>query len=586
MGKKSRLSDMSGSTKAAFTVLAVGLIIKTASNILNIALGSFVTVPLEWFDFLTSVCVFTFLLICVFSLTPIGFVFFSISGAILCMGVYLLIWGIGVAIIGMILSGIVSALLSFVLIGGYTIGFTFVVTSVTVFTFTPVLIPAVSVAPLTAGAAVAAGLAGGANTAASKHEEASPGKRIASVLINLILLLVVGIPLLSAATGLSGPFRSKPGHILGLQLLNRFNLITAEESVSRGTLLSAMGEKTFTADIDVFKNGTLNCLQNTKEYNIAVDDVKTSILHGGVLHVYDSESQQVLIQEACPVPNGPDTVVLHTATTTFVLGNEELFILQHLSYDNITGHYFRSRYPWRKAYLELTEAEQFDRIYEILSRGKKGAPLQEAALIKLSAQKGQLVHYDFDRMIVYFASPKDDGTVTFYEQTGPGERREFATVKAHMESGRIPYLWDSREEYIVCVNGSELTGVWPDGYVSEPYPMHGREILSINSLYDKNGMFCMVDLTPDKLYIFDYSSEQWIHMDVDPEITKCSTGILSNGNSIYCYYYPNDDLIRKYTYLKDMSDFSGESFKKRYIESHYHGLRYLYYPLDSSGFDR
>ena len=72
-------------------------------------------------------------------------------------------------------------------------------------------------------------------------------------------------------------------------------------------------------------------------------------------------------------------------------------------------------------------------------------------------------------------------------------------------------------------------------------------------------------------------------MDVDPEITERSTGILCNGHSIYYYYYPREDLLRKYTYLKDMFvDFKGQSFKKRFIESHYHGLRYQYRPLDST----
>jgi hypothetical protein len=343
-----------------------------------------------------------------------------------------------------------------------------------------------------------------------------------------------------------------------------------------------MAEKKFRGSIDVYENDTLNCLQNTEDYNIAIDEAVTSILHGGVLHVYDSENQQVIVQEACPVPNGPDTVVLNYASTTFVLGDEELFIQEYDSFENRYGHYFRSRYPWREAYLAMSEEEQFNQIYEILMRGSTVAPLEEAALVKLSAQKGQLVHYDFDSQLVYFASPKEDGTVTFYEQSGPGECREIATAGLHMASGRVPYMWDSRGNYIICINGAEGIAVYPDGYVSGPYPMHGRDLLSINSLYNESGAFCMVDLTPDRIYVFNYDRDEWVHMDVDPEITERSTGILCNGHSIY-YYYPREDLLRKYTYLKDMFvDFKGQSFKKRFIESHYHGLRYQYRPLDST----
>ncbi len=584
---KKELKDPSPWTLPVIMVMAAALAVKALSNFLNLFFGWAVTIPVEWFDFITAVLLIIFLIICALTMTPLGLLGFTIIACLGCISVYLLVFGLAVMVTGFVFAGILSALLSGVLITGFAIGGTFFITSITVVTYVPVLIPAIAMMPMTAAAAGGAGLLFTAGMTGTQSNSGSTFmKKLLNTLINFALVFTICIPLLTAFTGMAGIFRSKPGEIFGLQFLNRHNLITADTSLDKEPGLGSGKLREFYANMDVFEKDNLNPYQITDEFNLDADVATISILHGGVLHVYDAGTMKVLTQEACPIKNDRNTVILSNSIETYVLGDEELFIVNYDSASRVR-HCFRKEYPWRNEFLAMSEEEQMDHIYHLLmdSESLFSAPLEQAALVKLSAQHGQLVHYDLEEKYAVFAKRNDNGTVTFLVQTSPEERNEIATVGYCDDIGRVPWFWDNVSRSVnVLSNPTQLSGVFMDGSVYGPNDMHaGRELLSWNTIHNYNYDYCIASMTPDRLYVFNYVTEQWVHMDTEPEITENSTGILQVGDSMYIFWYPEDNsLLRKYTYLKDMQEMTEWPFKKKYIESHYHGLQYIYRTLDES----
>ena len=583
--KKGRRPESEG-IHPVVIILIAALAVKALSNILNIVLGWALPMPLEWFDFTVTVLLLVYLVICALCMTPLGLLAYTVIAAIGCAGVYVAVWSLGVMVAGMFMAGIVSALLSGVVITGIISGGAVIITSVTAITYIPFLLPMIAVAP--AGAVIAAG--GGLAMAAdagnsSVDSAASVTKKILNTVINIVLIFAVCIPILTAFTGIHGIFRSKPGEIFGLQFLNRHNLITADTSLDKVFGLGSGELREFHADMDIFYGDNYNACQITEEFNLDADNTTIAILHDGVLHIYDSTNMNVLAQEACPIKDGENTVIMNRTYETYVLGDEELFIVNHAA-ESDPRHYFRKDYPWRGEYLAMSENEQMDHIYHLLmdSESHFSAPLQDAALVKLSAQHGQLVSYDLEKKTAVFARKNEDGTVTFLYQTSPEERNELATVSVYTESKRIPWFWDSTSKCVNFLTGiSDIAAVYTDGYVTDSYNMHKeREIISMNSVHNYNDEYCIVDMTPDRMYVFNYPNEQWVNMDLDEEVTEHCTGILQIGNSIYSFWYPEESFLRKYTYLKDAADKKDWSFKKRYIESHYHGLQYIYRDLDET----
>lgn len=68
---------------------------------------------------------------------------------------------------------------------------------------------------------------------------------------------------------------------------------------------------------------------------------------------------------------------------------------------------------------------------------------------------------------------------------------------------------------------------------------------------------------------------------VNKNIPNGGTGILRVGNSIYEYYYPDKDPIRKLTYFKDMLiDRTDIDITMRLAGSSYHTLFYIRQDVD------
>ena len=211
------------------------------------------------------------------------------------------------------------------------------------------------------------------------------------------------------------------------------------------------------------------------------------------------------------------------------------------------------RYPWRAKFLAMSEEEQMDHIYRLLFEeyaGKESAPIQDAALLKLSAQKGQLIHYDLEEEVIYFGSANDDGTVTFWYQTAPGERSEIATVTASMPSGRVPYIWGGGENAILCADGPSRFLVYPDGEVTEKITEKSGDILSFNIYYSENFNLGLEFVFPELLAYYKPDEGEWGRYGLEPGISYHCSGLLHAGDKHILSWY-DDDFLHKYTFLLD-----------------------------------
>ena len=570
-----------GKLVSALKLLVMALRIKFYFVIFLILCGEVPGIVYEPIGFAISVLLLVFLLICSFYLKPHGFIIISLATAILCIGVYLIIWIMGFVIASLILALILSCVIFFTLTFSSGIFSLFFMGDIIAVSNLAFLIPLISVPPVATTAVGGAILKDGIYSTVSKTRHRSKSGYIAGIFINIILLFTVSIPLLSVTGDLSGVFRCKPAYIAGLQYLNRYNLIFSDSSVDSVNIWGF--DKEYFVDMDIFKNGNRNCLQNTEQYNSYSDDNTFVILHGGVLRVVDAESMSIKTWEACPIKNDNNTVIFYTGTEALVLGKEELFIL-----NNNNRHYTRLYYPWCEKYLNMNSEEQMDLIYEILTkkfntRKTKDSPLNLAALVKLSAQRGQLVHYDIEKKIVVFASLNEDGSVTFFRQSSPKKREAFATVTPHAKCARVPYMYDSENDCVFCINDSQVFMIYPDGHLSDNLEGFTEgDIIAWNLFHTDAGDHFLLFQKYSKLYTYTYKDKAWIVQKLDNPVENGGTGLLISGNSFCEWYYDDKDLIRKSTYIKDAFVDHKWPVWRQLLCNSYHLLYYFKEPLDDS----
>ena len=533
--------------KVTIYLLLAGCLIKLGGDVLSFLFGitfisNLIPLPISLIYFVSSLCMIAFLFMCAFTMNVKGMIAFSVIAALSSLLVLFAIFALELSIVAFILSAGLMALLSFTAVTGTAFGSVFFVDGIVSFIFVPVITPTIGAVPLAAGAG-----AGSALTSAAGSSAASSSRRsrnhLLTVLINIVIVFVFSIPLLSFTSGLSGIVRNKPAFIMGRQLFNRYNLILSD------TDLFDMSTAELSCPIDIMKDRNGNCIQRTDDFNSDCSDQCISLLHSGVLQIIENNSSpDVLAIEACPIKNDENTVVLQLSDRTVVLGNEEMFVLHFKN-----KHFMYRRYPWRAKFLAMSEEEQMDHIYRLLFEeyaGKESAPIQDAALLKLSAQKGQLIHYDLEEEVIYFGSANDDGTVTFWYQTAPGERSEIATVTASMPSGRVPYIWGRGENVILCADGPSRFLVYPDGEVTEKITEKSGDILSFNIYYSENSNLGLEFVFPELLAYYKPDEGEWGHYGLAPGISYHCSGLLHAGDKHILSWY-DDDFLHKYTFLLD-----------------------------------
>lgn len=532
--------------KVTIYLLLAGCLIKLGGEVLSFLFGitfisNLIPLPMALIYFVSSLCMIAFLFMCAFTMNVKGMIAFSVIAALASLFVLFGIFALELSIIAFILSAGLMALLSFTAVFGTSFGSVFFVEGIATFLFVPVLTPAIGAAPLAAGAGAGSALtsAAGASAASSRRVRNHP----LTILINIVIIFVFSIPLLSFTSGLSGIVRNKPAYIMGRQLFNRYNLILPD------TDLFDMSTAQLYSSIDIMKGDNVNYIQRNDDFNSDCSVQYTSVLYGGVLQIMENNSSRSMIaRDACPIKNDENTVVLQLNDRTVVLGNEEMFVL-HVK----NKHFMYRRYPWRAKFLAMTEEEQMDHIYHLLFEeyaGKESAPIQDVALLRLSAQKGQLIHYDLDEKAIYFGSANGDGTVTFWYQTAPGERSEIATVTASMSSGRIPYSWAAGDNVIMCTDGPSRFLVYPDGEVTDKREEKYGDVLSFNFYSSENSNWGLEMLFPELLAYYKPDEGEWDTLEVEPDVSDHCSGILHAGNkNILVWYY--EDILHKYTFLLD-----------------------------------
>lgn len=556
---------------AAIVFLVLGLIIKL------IAIFSAPTSVYDWGNYLASIFLLLFLIVSAFNLKPKGFIAFTIIAATSCILVFVFVYVFYMIVISLLIAIIAFFLLvalAFCMLDIFAVLF---FESVSAFAGIAFYIPLIAAAPAVATATTGDMMNKGISTTAK--DQGIKSGHLKYVILNIILLFVFSIPLLSATTGLCGIFRCKPAFVAERQFINWTNILTATEAVGTNS-------ESFRANTDLFKDGNLNCLQYTKQYNSDADDYYSVILHDGVLYILENETTTCVALEACPIKNSINTVILHDSDKAFVLGDEELFILTE---DN--EHYMQGYYPWRRKYLKMNEDEQMDYIYHLISEecnGNDTAPLKTVALIKLAAQRGQLVYFNPNDKLVYFASTDEKGFVTFYKQTKENERTILATVASGAKSMRTPYMYDIKQDYIACMDGSKATIVTSEGEVSVIDKVFaGGNFYSWNSFYTEEGEYCQVLQNNEGLYIYNCDNRKQIHTKLDPYIAENSSGLLKIRNGFYQYYYQDNDLLRKLTFIKEsFVDNKDESFKSRFIDNSYQIIRWHGAQINTSSFEK
>ena len=138
------------------------------------------------------------------------------------------------------------------------------------------------------------------------------------------------------------------------------------------------------------------------------------------------------------------------------------------------------------------------------------------------------------------------------------------------------------------MDGSKATIVTSEGEVSVIDKVFaGGNFYSWNTVYTEEGEYCQVLQNNEGLYIYNCDNRKQIHTKLDPYIAENSTGLLKIRNGFYQYYYQDNDLLRKLTFIKEsFVDNKDESFKSRFIDNSYQIIRWHGAQINTSSFEK
>lgn len=445
-----------------------------------------------------------------------------------------------------LLSGIIATF-----VGG-------VLTSIEVVTVSAPLTIALGIG--TGVAATGGAVAYGTKVALDSAEEAvhkgTMRRAILGILANLVIFTAIGWPVLSATKSVTGIMAFKPALMTTQAVLDNLNL-AGSTSVSYDYKAYFDKEKDWVFGSNFYSsyinNGNNNITQG-KTDRFAGNQTAMAVLINGTLRVYDSEQTKGHVQVSYK-PRETDALVL-VGSEAFIFGHNKVLVC------GSDGRYTWKKTKWTSEFEELSEDEQFERVYDILERQNTEEKLKfsydEVGVVAYAQRNGLLLGYDAESRTAVFSSRGETGDVTVYRQSKPGEREELGTfIPTYAPEGGLPYYADMDEGVVIYLDGKQVKARFLDSWEEYSIFTHpewdGGEVSLTSLHYGDVG-------EEGRYYIYlDDQKRRWAdprligvenvyNVDWEVEVTKVS-GFA--GGYFYSFQYDDSGLLSKLTYLED-----------------------------------
>ena len=574
--------------------LLVAMVLKVIMTLLDVAalvpgLG-FLRNVVSFLNFASGVALIIYFIAEMFLLSPVGMALMCILVGIIFFFlpyVVMLILGMFIdslfliAVAGIICYALSGIVLTFV--GGLLSSIEIVVVSG----------PFYIAAGIGAGVIGAGGAAAyGTNAAIDKAREIAVRRKrqaLSVFLGNLLVLLVIVWPVLSATNAVSGILACKPAVIASEAFLNHINLpgsnkISDEYKALFDEKNWAFGNNFYSSYIN---NGNNNIVQGEKDM-IAGNEKSLAVLLDGLLYVQE-DTVTDMYNGAGYMPRKTDALVL-VGSKAFIFGYNKVFVC------GSDGQYTWKKTKWTSEFENLSKEDQFERVYEILEHQNTREELKfsydEVGTVAYAQRNGLLLGYDDESHMAIFALKGKDGNVTVYRQLKPGEREELGSfTPTYISESGLPYYADMNEKALVYLDGKQVKSLFWDNWVDYTmftHPEWDGEDASLTSIH-------YGDLGEEGQYYVYLDDQQRIWLDtrligivkVDGEEWNVETTRISGfaGDYIYSIQY-NDSLLSKLTYLEDYnsemnSDTSGWGLTSIWMED----WSYQRIPMKRSNFD-
>lgn len=546
------LKEWQAMAKIPLWAAAVLKVIITLLDVTALVPGlGFLRSVLSFLNFSSGVLLIIYFIAELFLLPPVGM-------ALMCILVGIIFFFLPYAVmlfLGMIIDSVflmfVAGIICYALSG---IVLTFVsgwLTSIEVFVVS---------APLSVAAGIGAGVvgAGGAAVYGTKAAVDKAGKAagrrkkhvLPIILGNLLVLLVIGWPVLSATDAISGILACKPAVIASQAFLGHINLSGSDKykALFENEEDWVFGNHFYSSYID---NGNNNIVQGERNM-IAGNETTLAVLLNGLLYVQKNTVTK-MYNGAGYIPRKTDALVL-AGSKAFVFGHNKVFVC------GSDGQYTWKKTKWTSEFEGLSEEEQFEKVYDILERQNTQEELHfsydEVGAVAYAQRNGLLLGYDDESHMAVFASKGEDGDVTLYRQLKQGEREELGSFTPATSENGLPYHVYMNEKGLVHLDGNQVKAIFLNSWNSNTlftHPGWGGEDAVFRSIH-------YGDLGEEGRYYVYLDDKQRVWVDprliegeaVDGSKWNIETTKISGfaGNYFYSIQY-DDSLLSRLTYLND-----------------------------------
>lgn len=368
-----------------------------------------------------------------------------------------------------------------------------------VLTFVGGWLTSVEVVVVTAPMTIASGLAGGvaalgtaigagayaAIRGASLTIEQCRRRALMMFLVNTLVFVVLGWPVLSYTGAINGALACKPAVILNQQHMNEFNI----GPKAYGGIFESEDSWAFESQYydDIIRGNNNNIAQGKTDL-IAGNDEVLAVLLNGLLYVQDAEVEKHIAGGAYRAEEGDAMVIL--GQRVFIFGRDRMYIC------GPEGNYTWKNTRYVSEFEALSWEDKCERLYEILERQNteedKRFSYEEVGLVARAQRSGLLMNYNGKYNEAMFTCPGEEGEIRFAIQTAPGVRQE--------EGFFVPDESDMGRTYVK---------VGMEGILY----LDGREVRFMSQMDDWKGFYPVTHRSKQGYYrTLNYG---WVHGDYD-----------------------------------------------------------------------
>ena len=290
-------------------------------------------------------------------------------------------------------------------------------------------------------------------------------------------------------------------------------------------------------------------------FRLLLSDTCIAFFLNGMVYLTDMEANEVYHTTAY-TPGSEDAIVLV---------GEEAFIFSHdqIALIGPDGRYLWKDTTWTSDFESLSDEQQYDRLYAILEEQNDGQSgtisIEDVAVVACAQRNGRLLYYDAENHCAYFGEEGKTGEITILRQSALGTREEATVFTYNCDSDNLPYTMINAD-VVVYIDGDKIMfqGVNEDWstvhYTNKSHDGEQHPFVSFHVMHDAKGNEYFAYQDSEDIICLELLGCPVMEAVFDAHRFEA---VYSMGDYIYCIEYDSDNLLNKYTYIRDVSEDAG-----------------------------